>query len=156
MERKKRKCFKFSSLFPCDSQAVDDRFAYACCIFNIMELRKFPEVKDTYHSLLQTAGSAPRLKGPEGSVLVDVPGDGNCLYYTLVAPLLGYIPDKNVVQKVRNILVDKVLADKSLQRNFDFSHEKIWYKGESIRVKNINDWADLARKDGAWGDSSVI
>ena len=57
---------------------------------------------------------------------------------------------------VRNRLVDTVLKDKDLQRTFDWNEETVQYKGQRHICKNIKEWAELSRRDGAWGDNSVI
>ena len=60
----------------------------------------------------------------------------------------------------RNNLVNAVLNNKSLQRTLNFSGsgnlEAIQYQGEKHICKNIQEWAELSRCDGAWGDQSVI
>lgn len=83
---------KFSSLFPCDTKEVKIRFQQACEKLGINNLRGSCEVKANYQALL--IRNYTETEGPENSLIVDVRGDGNCLLYALLAPLLGFIPDK--------------------------------------------------------------
>ena len=90
----------FSSIFPCNNKRVNERFIDACKKLGLEEWRLKPTVKEAYTSLLES----PRVtkgRGPEGSKVVDVRGDGNCLFYSLMAPLLGFVPgpaDKVVLE----------------------------------------------------------
>jgi hypothetical protein len=84
---------KFSSLFPCDSEEVNLRFASACSKLSIEKWRKETKISEAFKSLIISAGRV-NFKGPESSKIIDVPGDGNCLFYSLLAPLLGFVPEK--------------------------------------------------------------
>ena len=81
---------KFSSIFSCDAEKVDQRFTEACEKLNISKWRCTSTVRGALERLLDSADK--RKKGPEDSRLVDVRGDGNCLFYCLLAPLLGFVP----------------------------------------------------------------
>ena len=81
---------KFSSLFCCDTEEVDKRFTKACEKLNISKWRCTFTISEAFEKLLDSAEK--RKKGPEDSRVVDVRGDGNCLFYCLLAPLLGFVP----------------------------------------------------------------
>jgi hypothetical protein len=90
----------FSSIFPCNNKRVNERFIAACKKLGLEEWRLKPTVKEAYTSLLESP-SVTKGRGPEGSKVVDVRGDGNCLFYSLMAPLLGFVPgpaDKVVLE----------------------------------------------------------
>ena len=93
MSRKRVNNLHFSSLFSVNSDAVNKRFSEACEILNITKWRlpSVTTVEDAFSTLLK-ASSKTRLIGPEYSRIIDVPGDGNCLFYSLLAPLLGRVP----------------------------------------------------------------
>ena len=60
--------------------------------------------------------------------------------------------------KVRELIVKRVLREKWLQDVFDFQSEaeEIYYKGQYKKCRNIEEWGDVMKNDGAWGDSSLI
>ena len=95
----------YSSLFSADNAAVNKRFDKACRKLNISKWRRCPDltIGDSY-SLLLTSNKACAT-GPEDSRIVDVPGDGNCLFYALLAPLLGKVPDQVFALKLLNMTV---------------------------------------------------
>ena len=81
----------FSSIFPCDNERVNEQFLSSCRKLGIEEWRLKSTVREAYSALL-CSPSITSFVGPEGSKLVDVVGDGNCLFYSLLAPLLGFVP----------------------------------------------------------------
>ena len=89
--RKYSKILEFSSIFCCDTNAVSDHYYSACEKLNIVDYRKKHNVKELYIHLV--ANSRAYSKGPNYSKVLEVPSDGNCLFYCLLAPLLGYIPE---------------------------------------------------------------
>jgi hypothetical protein len=72
---------------------VNKRFSEACEILNIKKWRlpTVTKVSDAFSALLKSS-SRTRFGGPEGSKIIDVPGDGNCLFFSLIDPLLGQVP----------------------------------------------------------------
>ena len=60
--------------------------------------------------------------------------------------------------KVRELIVKRVLREKWLQDVFDFQSEaeEIYYKGQYKKCRNIEEWGDVMKNDGTWGDSSLI
>ena len=83
----------FSSLFSVDQEDVNQRFAQACETLDISSwrLHRGLTIGDTYAALLKVP-SKTNVIGPEGSIIINVPGDGNCLFSSLLDPLLGYVP----------------------------------------------------------------
>ena len=81
----------FSSLFYVDQQDVNQCFAEACETLDISSWRLQPGliIGDSYAAL--KVPSKTNVIGPEGSIIINVPGDGNCLFSSLLGPLLGYV-----------------------------------------------------------------
>ena len=95
----------YSSLFSVDNAAVNKCFDKACKKLNISKWRYCTDltIGDSY-SFLLTSNKVCGI-GPEDSRIVDVPGDGNCLLYSLLAPLLGKVPDQALARKLLNMTV---------------------------------------------------
>ena len=147
----------FSSLFSVNSDEVNKRFKDACEILNISKwkVKSVTTVEDAF-SALRKSSSKTNLMGPEDSRILDVPGDGNCLFYSLLAPLLGRVPGQDVTNIVRKTIVEKVLEFKSLQKNFSFPGESVQIYGKKYQCQDVRDWAKYMQMNGAWGDNSVI
>ena len=136
---------KFSSIFPCDTREVAERFTEACKNLNIINLGSGNIVKENYKSLLKNDRLLEwsRSKGLENSEIVDVPGDGNCLFYSLLAPLLGYIPDKGLftscLQSFKHLISD--YCEKCTKENETKNGERDSLKTKKKRWSKVrNEW----------------
>ena len=89
----------FSSIFPCDNDSTNNMFRRAATKLGIAAYdRRVQTVSEAHKSILSNVGRR-HIKGPENSVVVDVPGDGNCLFYCLAATLVGFIDEEKVSNK---------------------------------------------------------
>ena len=90
----------YSSLFSVNNATVNKCFDKACKRLNISKWRRcqYLIIVDSYSSLLTSNKSCAI--GPEDSKIVDVRGDGNCLFYSLLAPLLGKVPGQVIGKKI--------------------------------------------------------
>ena len=57
---------------------------------------------------------------------------------------------------VRSKLADYVLKNKKLQNVFCFPSEAVQIKGRKYVCKDVKDWSKYIKRNGAWGDNSVI
>ena len=151
----------FTSYFPVDSPAVNARIQEACELLNIAKYRKVKTIRQACERVLRerTDHIMNGESGPDGSFIVDVPGDGNCLFHSLCCLLLGQVPPLEAVQAARNAMVDAILREPfTLGRVLSFrgSGELLRVKGIERRYKDLQSWAKAMRKMGTWGDSSFI
>ena len=151
----------FSSYFAVNNPAVNARIQEATELLNIAEYRKVKTIRQACARVLRerTDHIMDGESGPEGSFIVDVPGDGNCLFHSLCCLLLGRVPPLEAVQAARNAMVDAILrAPKTLGRVLSFrgDGELLRVKGLERRFKDLQSWAKAMRKMGTWGDSSFI
>ena len=128
----------FSSLFSVNSDEVNKRFKDARDILNISKckLKSVSTVEDAFLALLKSS-SKTNLLGPENSQVLDVKGDGNCLFYSLLAPLLGRVPGQEVTDIVRKTIVEKVLEFKSPQKISAFLVKLSKFWAGSIIAKTL-------------------
>ena len=54
------------------------------------------------------------------------------------------------------MIVDEVLKNERLQRVFSFPADSVWLYGKQHLCLNVEDWGKHMRKNGAWGDNSVV
>ena len=65
---------------------------------------------------------------------------------------------KEIVEDLRNTIADAVLDSLELQKIFDFSGnlEVVQIRGVKHICRNVDDWQQLIRRNGAWGDNSIL
>ena len=151
----------FTSYFSVDSPAVNARIQEATELLNIDKYRKVKTIRQACERVLRvrTDHIMDGESGPEGSFIVDVPGDGNCLFHSLCCLLLGRVPPLEAVQAARNAMVDAILREPfTLGRVLSFrgSGELLRVQGIERRYKDLQSWAKAMRTMGTWGDSSFI
>ena len=89
-----RNNLNFSSLFSVESESVNQKFKKALETFGLHKLIHFESVKFNCDHLIHTELDFE--PGPEGSRILDVPGNGDCSINALLAPLLGFVIDWKV------------------------------------------------------------
>ena len=92
----------FSSLYPCNTDQVNQIFRDAAINLDIHTSRRFDTVKDIYKELIKKVTTICDKIAPN-SAIVDVPADGNCMFYCLAAPLIGATTPDKVCDVVINI-----------------------------------------------------
>ena len=90
----------FSTLFTVDHGKSKDHFNDEIRLFNLERYVSFRSIDENYQQLQQSNWVVPHLKGPDDSLIVDVPGAGDCWLSALLAPLLGFVPDTNDSQGI--------------------------------------------------------
>ena len=113
-----RSDFHFSSLFTVNSEETDTKFNAALKMFHLQDIVKVVNVERNLEKLRKNGLISKAWKnftGPEGSVVVDVPGKGDCWLAAIFSLVLGEIPDvadpKHIVRTVRRWFVEIVKAD---------------------------------------------
>jgi hypothetical protein len=131
---------EFSSLFGVKSAKANDLFKNALNIFKLEEEMSFASVEDNYEKLrTEEIWIKKELKGPEDSIIVNVPGKGDCWLIALLAPLLGYVEERqDVIRRVRKTLSSLVMAEPNrFRRIFQTMKDlKIWCE----KVKRPKEW----------------
>ena len=85
----------FSSLFSVDSPKSDETYREALAILGLDNIINFSSVSDSCRKVLRKVRASNLEKLPDGNYLVDVPGLGDCWVVALLAPLIGFVIDKN-------------------------------------------------------------
>ena len=60
---------------------------------------------------------------------------------------------QTIIEHFRSRVADLVVQDKNIQKVFDFSGKEgeiVQIRGEKIECRNVEEWAELIRQDGAW------
>ena len=152
--------YRFSSFFPLNSDAVNARLLEAVRKLNLEPFMKCKTIRGACKKFLRAgerAGTAFEAEYvPQGACVVDVPGDGNCMWYSLFALLLGERPSKEAVLAGKTALFDAILANPQLQRGLNFRTDTLKYKGKDYNFETMEAWAEFAKQDGVWGDIGMI
>ena len=82
----------FSSLFGTQSVKTYDVMQSALGKLGLSDIQ-FEGLEENYERLRNFGKVSPQIRGPEGSLTVDVPGKGDCWLTSLLAPLLGKVID---------------------------------------------------------------
>ena len=139
---------RFSSIFTKKGKATNDKYRHALSTLGLSG-KHFKSVEDNHEKLRNSDFALRRHRGPlsellsgpyKGSVLVDVPAQGDCWLLTLLAPLLGYIvmeeaDQRNIIPTVRRRMSEIVLAVPE-----QFVH---LFGGN---IQDLEDWAEKIQK----------
>ena len=105
---------KFSSLFSVQGGNTDQIISSALKILGLEEI-KFTSLDDNLEKLRRGGNMSPLLRGPEGSLILNVPGFGDCWLVSVLAPLVGKVIDKTdsegIIRKTRKRMSEMVLSN---------------------------------------------
>ena len=115
---------RFSSIFTKKGKSTNDKYRHALHTLGLSGKVQFTSVEDNLEKLRKSdtalrqhrAPLSKLLSGPyQGSVLVDVPPQGDCWLLTILAPLLGYTvieeaDQRNIIPTVRRRMSEIVLT----------------------------------------------
>ena len=140
----------FSSLFSVNSISSDIKFSEAIQLFDLGEYVNFVSVEDNYRKLLQNNSPLPGTllgSGADQAKVINVPGYGDCAFLALLAPLLGFVPDRKdelgIVKRFRNKL-SNLAIDSPVQFERFFGSRKA-----------LLDWASEVKISRSWdGDAA--
>ena len=114
----------FSSLFPVNSKYANDLYRNA---INKFELQvDFNDIKENCENLIRKYKA--KVTGPEGSKIINVPANGDCSVNALLAPILGFVLDRKVIN-IYNLLLQSygkyfIRTPKALFRDLDLTFLK--------------------------------
>ena len=134
---------KFSSLFSVKNSFSDSKYLRALKALGLKEAESFKSIEQNVDRILKV-NSVVNDIGPEDSVIVDVPGKGDCWLIAFLSPLLGYIVSEadegRVIDHVRKKLSETVKNDPE-------KFEDIFEGGNEGLMK----WVEGVRKPKSWG-----
>ena len=107
----------FSSLFSVKSEKSNQKYREAIETFALSEYVDFVSVEDNYANLLkhnQPLRGVLLGVGDDRAKVVDVPALGDCAFLALLAPLIGFVPDRDdtlgIIQDFRKRLSSLVVS----------------------------------------------
>ena len=134
---------EFSTLFSVKGDQTNQKYKQAFKILGLEILGEFSTIEQNLAKLLEESAIS-RYKGPENSIIIDVPGQGDCWLSSFLAPLLGYVVAETdvsgIIKRVRNNLSEIVLSD-------SVKYEDVFEDG----LQGLLEWAEKVKQPKVWG-----